>query len=185
MNTLSLAKFGAIHGVTKQAAAKWKDRGLLVIVDGKIDVDASNEKLRVLRTGGAPGAGSVDEAVNQLTNDKELTVRAGETVSGAAERILMATGVEMTIDQAKQMKENYLALLNQLEYDRESGLVVLVSEVAKAVGAEYATVRTKLLGIPSGHAARIHRLKTVAEVQEVLQELITKALEELTRDGGH
>lgn len=184
MTLLSLAKFGALHGVSKQAAAKWKSRGLLVMVDGKIDVDASNAKLKTLRTGGAPGGDPVDETVNRLTDDKELTVRGGETVAGAAERILIATGAEMTIDEAKQMKENYLALLNQLEYDQKSGAVVLVSDVAKAVGEEYAKVRTRLLAIPAEQAPRVHRLKTVTEVQDVLQELITEALEELTRDGG-
>ena len=92
-------------------------------------------------------------------------------------------GADMSIDEAKRIKENYLALLNQLEYDTKSGLVVLVSEVASAVGAEYAKVRTKLLAIPAEQAPRINRLKTVTEVQDALQELITEALEELTHGG--
>jgi hypothetical protein len=45
-------------------------------------------------------------------------------------------------------------------------------------------VRTRLLSIPAEHAPRIHRMKTVTEVQDILQELITEALEELTKDGG-
>ena len=188
MAFMSLAKFGALHGVSKQAAAKWKGRGLLVIVDGKIDVDPSNENLRRLRIGGAPGAVKVDasvgESVSQLTVDENRKIRIDESASSAAERILLATGMELTTDQARQMKENYLALLNQLEYDQKSGLVVLISEVIGAVGAEYAKVRTRLLSLPAEQAPRIHRLKTVTEVQDALNELITEALEELTRDGG-
>jgi hypothetical protein len=61
--------------------------------------------------------------------------------------------------------------------------VVEVADVAKAVGEEYAKVRTKLLSIPSEHAPRIQRLKTVQEVQDVLHSIIVEALEELTRDG--
>jgi hypothetical protein len=72
----------------------------------------------------------------------------------------------------------------QLEYDRDSGLVVDVTEVAKAVGAEYAKVRTRLLSIPAEQAPRLHRCKTPAELQDMLQEIITEALEELTRDGA-
>jgi len=69
------------------------------------------------------------------------------------------------------------------EYDQKSGAVVLVADVAAAVGKEYSQVRTRLLAIPAEQAPRIHRLKTVTEVQDVLQELITEALEELVSDG--
>jgi hypothetical protein len=189
MALLSMAKFGALHGVVKQSVAQWKSRGLLVIVDGKIDVDPSNANLKKLRIGGAPGAAPTDEVagenVRQLTTDEQRSIRGDESASRAAERILIASGAEMTIDEARRLKENYLALLNQLEYDQKSGLVVLVSEVAKAVGSEYAKVRTRLLSIPAEQAPRVHRLKTVTEVQDALQELITEALEELTRDGGN
>jgi hypothetical protein len=91
----------------------------------------------------------------------------------------------MTIEEARRVKENYLALLGRLEYDHKSGAVVLVSDVAAAVGKQYAKVRTRLLSIPAEQAPRIHRLKTVTEVQDALQELITDALEELTSDGGN
>ena len=90
----------------------------------------------------------------------------------------------MDIDGARRVKENYLALLNQLEYDQKAGAVVWVSDVAKAVGDEYAKVRTRLLAIPAEQAPRLHRLKTVTQVQDALQEIITEALEELTRDGS-
>ncbi|WP_219847338.1 hypothetical protein [Burkholderia multivorans] len=89
----------------------------------------------------------------------------------------------MDFDEARRVKENYLALQAQLEYDRDAGLVVAVADVAKAVGEEYAKVRTRLLAIPAEHAPRIHRLKTVIEVQDALHEIIVEALEELTRDG--
>jgi len=191
MALMSMAKFGALHGVVKQSVAQWKSRGLLVIVDGKIDVEPSNANLKRLRIGGAPGAIETDETddltdenVRQLTTDETPSIRSGESASSAAERILIATGMELSTDEARQMKENYLALLNQLEYDQKSGLVVLVADVAKAVGEEYAKVRTRLLSIPAEQAPRINRLKTVTEVQDALQELITEALEELTRDGG-
>ncbi len=181
MALLSMAKFGALHGVVKQSVAQWKSRGLLVIVDGKIDVDPSNANLKKLRIGGAPGAAPTDEVAGE--NVRQLTT--DETTEQAVTRILIAHGSEMTLDEARLMKEKYLGLLNQLEYDQKSGLVVLVSEVAKVVGSEYAKVRTRLLSIPAEQAPRINRLKTVTEVQDALQELITEALEELTRDGGN
>ncbi|PZT99851.1 MAG: hypothetical protein DI624_04045 [Brevundimonas sp.] len=42
MALVSMATFGEMHGATKQAVSKWKAKGALKIVDGKIDVEASD-----------------------------------------------------------------------------------------------------------------------------------------------
>lgn len=118
------------------------------------------------------------------------TVRTetGETPAQAAERIITATGPTMDQAEAERVKENYLALLRQLEYDQKSGAVVAVADVAAAVGKQFASVRTKLLAIPAEQAPAVHRCKTVVEVQALLLQIITEALEDLTYDGddaGH
>ncbi|BCF96623.1 hypothetical protein PPGU19_011920 [Paraburkholderia sp. PGU19] len=186
--------FAELHGVSRKTVTKWKERGWLVFAGDEVDVEASNVNLKRYRR---DGIGSVTQSVTQdgkvtakratkksvTATDAEVTVRADETPARAAERILAATGMELDFDEARCMKENYLALLNQLEYDQKSGLVVAVADVAKAVGEEYAKVRTKLLAIPAEQAPAIHRLRTVLEVQDALQEMIVHALEELTRDG--
>ena len=166
---------------------KWKERGWLVFQDDLVDVEASNALLKKYRTAGVETVTPADKGNKPGNKKKSVTqteVQDGETAAEAAERIMTATGAPWDMDEARRVKENYLALLNQLEYDTKSGAVVLVSEVAAIVGAEYAKVRTKLLAIPAEHAPRIRRLKTVTEVQDALQELITDALEELTNDGG-
>lgn len=85
---------------------------------------------------------------------------------------------------AELRKERALANLRQLEYDQKSGAVVPVADVTKAVGEEYARVRTRLLAIPAEQAPRLHRCQTVLELQDALMSLVVRALEELTRDGG-
>lgn len=109
---------------------------------------------------------------------------AGETPAQVAERIIQAAGATMSQAEAERVKENYLALLRQLEYDIKSGAVVEVAKVAKLFGTACAKVRTKLLAIPAEQAPAIHRCATVAEVQDLLAQIITDALEELTRDHG-
>jgi len=79
---------------------------------------------------------------------------------------------------------SYLALLNQLEYDIKVKRVVLIDDVGRIVGENYAKARTRLLAIPSEEAPRIHRLKTVNEVQDALLEVITDALESLVNEWG-
>ena len=85
------------------------------------------------------------------------------------------------MSDAEKMKENYLALLRKLEYDQKSGNVVKIDDVAAEVGRSFAIVRTRLLAIPAEAAPKLHRMKTAREVQAVLQEIITKILQELSR----
>ena len=105
-----------------------------------------------------------------------------ETIEATAERLLSRNGASLTLKDAEKLKENYLALLRQLEYDIKSGNVVAVEDIARAVGEEYAKVRTRLLAIPAALSPRLHRLKTVTEVQDALMSGIVEALEELTSD---
>lgn len=176
MNLVSMAKFGELHGVSKQAIAKWKARGLLVLVGNKIDVIESNKLIEKYRNN------TTVASTRETSTNERLTVLVEETPAQAAERIVKEIDLDMSVEEAKRLKEMYLALLNQLKYDTESKMVVAVDEVTKAVGSEYAKVRTRLLSIPAEQAPRINRLKTPVEVQDALQEIITEALEELTLD---
>ncbi len=176
MELLSLTQFAVLHGVSKPAVTKWKKRGLIVFEGDQVNVEASNAELKKYRR---------DSPVNSKVNQtKQLTVQPGETAADAADRVLLASGAEMDLEEARRVKENYLALLNQLEYDQKSGLVVPVEDVARVADSKFAKARTRLLAIPAEQSPRLHRLKTVTEVQDALQEIITEALEELTQHGG-
>jgi phage terminase Nu1 subunit (DNA packaging protein) len=187
---MNQSEFAALHGVSRKTVTKWKERGWLVFEGSSLDVDASNALIAKYRRDGSDvvtqedsGNSSAGPAKAVTRASARVTIKAGETIEQATTRILIATGANMNVDEAKRVKENYLALREQLEYDRESRLVVAVEDVTRAVGEEYAKVRTLLLAIPSENAPRIHRLKTVLEVQDAMYGLIVEALEELTRDG--
>ena len=105
----------------------------------------------------------------------------GETPEVAAARIV-TSGVKMSYEDAHQMRLNYEAKLLELEYDLKTGLVIPIGPVVEKVGKAYARLRTRLLAIPSERAPQFHRLKTVAEVEEVFMGVIYEALEELTMD---
>ncbi|WP_310630811.1 hypothetical protein [Paraburkholderia sp.] len=188
---MNQSEFAALHGVSRKTVTKWKERGWLVFAGDELDVDASNDLLKKYRRDGAPAVtspvtqeatGNTRKSVTQVASEVELG--AGEDAADAADRILAGNVELLNFDEARCFKENYLGLKAQLEYDRDSGLVIDVAEVAKAVGTEYAKVRTRLLSIPAEQAPRLHRCKSPAELQDMLQEVITEALEELTRDGA-
>ncbi|WP_201153905.1 hypothetical protein [Rhodothalassium salexigens] len=88
----------------------------------------------------------------------------------------------LTKFEAETVKENYLAALRKLEYDRAAETVVDVSAVAAAVAKEYAQVRTAMLAIPTSLAPRLAQMTDVAAVQALLSEAVTEALERLAYD---
>jgi phage terminase Nu1 subunit (DNA packaging protein) len=176
---VSMAKFAAMRKVTKQAVSKWKARGLLVFDDdGTVNVEASTARVdgraEVYR-GGA------------TKREAPATVPAlpapSETLEDKAER-LIESGVVTMLSHADAVakKENFLALLRELEYDQASGAVVAIANVEREVVAQLSRVRTKLLGIPSKVAGRVALLKSAEEVQAFLDEEVALALMELTGD---
>ncbi|MFM0135084.1 hypothetical protein [Caballeronia grimmiae] len=188
---MNQSEFAALHNVSRKTVTKWKERGWLVFAGDEVDVEASNALLKRYRRDGTPAVtppvtstptGNKPKTVTQAAS--EVTLGERESAADAADRILSGKVQLLDFDEARCFKENYLGLKAQLEYDRDSGLVIDVAEVAKAVGTEYAKVRTRLLSIPAEQAPRLHRCKTPAELQDMLQEVITEALEELTRDGA-
>lgn len=174
MATVNQAEFARLSGVTRNTVTKWKTRGWLVMRGDRVDVDASNARLKKYRRDGLPKGGEVTAKVTP-----RVTRKRGETPNQAAERIALS-GAPYDIDEARRIKENYLALLNQLEYDERSGAVVAVQDVAGAIGEQLSRVRTRLLAIPAECATRVLVLKTAPEVQEAIRSSIIEALEELT-----
>jgi len=51
MTLMSLTAYGATHQVTRQAAKKWADAGYLVMIDGRVDAEPSEERMRAAGKG--------------------------------------------------------------------------------------------------------------------------------------
>ncbi len=97
-------------------------------------------------------------------------------------------GVTMKLYEARQMKENFLALLTQLDYDIKSGQVLPYKDMIEAVGNEYARMRTHLIAIAPEHGPRLRVLAYTtndAEFVQALQEVVYEALEELSIDANN
>jgi hypothetical protein len=181
MALVKQSEFASLCGVSRQAVLNWRRDKKLVMQGALIDVDASLARLGRIRKGGDPTgtAPAVDEA--GTIKGVSIDVLPGESIEDAATRLSANFDVDNTsFDEARRIKEVYLALLNRLDYETKSGQVVMVADAAKLVGEEYAKVRTRLLSIPSNWAPQVHRCKTVAEVNALLERAIIEALEELT-----
>ena len=120
MKFLSMRKYAEIHAVTHQAVTKWKKRGWLVFEGDKVNVEKSNARLKRYRAAGI--------------NEGQPTVKpvvAGETSTQTVDRMIagiLADGT-MNLKEARRVKETYLALLAQLEYETKSALVAMAGDV--------------------------------------------------------
>lgn len=194
---MNQSDFAKLHGVSRKTVTTWKARGWLVLAGDDIDVEASNANIeRFRKTVTRPEKKPVGNKQGNKTgnrssgnksgnkNDKDLAESPTKTV----ERMIAEHGVTMTLDEARQMKENFLALLTQLEYDIKSGQVLPYKDMIEAVGNEYARMRTRLIAIAPEHGPRLRVLASTtndAEFVQALQEVVYEAMEELSLDADN
>ena len=180
MALVSLAAYGAQHGVSKQAAAKWKARGPLVIRDDKVDVERSDQRMLGAGAGRFKGGGSthdnrqpvvppvvaldVVQAADVLTDELDALPQ----LEAFIERLL--GGGYSSLLEAQTVKENALALIRVLEARRKSGALVEL-QVAKAAMFEAGRqMRDAWLGFPS-RVAPLMAADLSAEVDPVREAL--------------
>lgn len=148
MNTASLSCFGRLHGVSKQAVAKWKADGYLVLVDGKIDVDASDDRLRGAKLGRyrggpvqvvkgkAPARLAKPAAIKRPVSDDPPPVPA-QTLSEFIDNLL--AGNFATVAEAEQIKANALAATRVQEWKEKTGALI---DIRAAEGAFFDLARS-------------------------------------------
>ncbi|PHY81371.1 RNA polymerase subunit sigma-70 (plasmid) [Serratia marcescens] len=194
---MNQSDFAKLHGVSRKTVTTWKARGWLVLAGDDIDVKASNANIErfgktVTRPEKKPAGNKQGNKTGNRSsgnksgnkNDKDLAESPTKTV----ERMIAEHGVTMTLDEARQMKENFLALLTQLEYDIKSGQVLPYKDMIEAVGNEYARMRTRLIAIAPEHGPRLRVLASTtndAEFVQALQEVVYEAMEELSLDADN
>lgn len=176
-----------MRDVSRKTVTMWKRAGLLVFVDGLIDVVATDALLAgrpAVYRGGVttPAPGNNFEVTGNSLLDAIGDDDAIPLLDALPEAIAKASS--WTLAEATRQKEIYLALLRQLEFDRESAKVVKIDDVVKAVVGEYAIVRSQLLNFPARVAPRAAALNSATEVQALIFGEICEVLGALSIDGG-
>ena len=100
----------------------------------------------------------------------------------AAEALVEAHGVFETRAEAERHRDSFVARLKQIEFDLKSGAVVEIDQVAREVAAQFTSLRTRLLALPTEQAPHLFRAKSVPALEAALSLLVTRALEALTYD---
>lgn len=195
---MNQSDFAKLHGVSRKTVTTWKARNWLVLDGEDIDVKASNANIEryrktVTRTEKKNDKSAVGNKQGNKAGNKPKGNNLGnrpsadhsESPTKIVERMIADSGATMTLDEARTLKENFLALLTQLEYEIKSGQVLPYKDMIAAVGQEYSRMRTRLIAIAPEHGPRLRVLASTtsdAEFVSALQEVVHEAMEELSLD---
>lgn len=195
---MNQSDFAKLHGVSRKTVTTWKARGWLILDGDDIDVKASNSNIERYRKTVTrsekknekkpPGNKLSNRSGNKPKGNNLGNKKANgpdESPTKIVERMIADSGAKMTLDEARTLKENFLALLTQLEYEIKSGQVLPYKDMISAVGQEYSRMRTRLIAIAPEHGPRLRVLASTtsdAEFVSALQEVVHEAMEELSLD---
>ncbi|WP_392563215.1 hypothetical protein RHO12_12735 (plasmid) [Orbus sturtevantii] len=170
---MNQADYARHQGVSRKTITVWKNRGILVFNGKEIDVEKSDENVTQYLKKTKQG--------NKLKGNNE-----GNNIDDdLIEKLTESSGVNLTFDEARRMKENYLALLSKVEYETKIGRLLPFSEMLDAVKNEYSRMRTRLISIAPEQGPRLKIMATTCTDQEFvekLQDIISEVMKELSLD---
>lgn len=181
--TMTQSEFARHVGLTTGRISQLKKQGLIALSDdGRVLVDETKWRLEDRPPSYRGGA---TKRLDRAPPTPRPAMLPDESPAEAAERIVVREGAA-SLDHAEavRVKENYLALLRQLEFDLKSGAVVPIDVVIAVLVDQLARVRNKVLAIGVRVAPRAAVLRSAEEVKALLDTEVGQALEELTLDDG-
>lgn len=166
---LSKSDYAKRRGVSPAMVTKYDRCGKLVFTeDGKIDVKKTDRILdaesggsavkKLKEKGGKKGAvkSPVKRSVKTLVKSEPAEKAEEDEIPDLPEEVKAVLGDRLlTKHQAETLKENYLAKLRKLEYEKKSGKVVEVEPLKKILFEMWRQERDALLNLPSRIGATI------------------------------
>ena len=152
-------------GVTKQAVQKHKQAGRVVFAaDGAVDIPAS---INVIRATENPSYTHAAENGKQAHTIAPQAIETPRVISPAMEQTEKAA---MSLQSARAIKENYLARMAKLEFEKASAAVVDASAARLWAADIGATFRAELESMPDRLAAELIPLNDGDAIRAVLVE---------------
>ncbi|SMB46761.1 conserved hypothetical protein [Serratia proteamaculans] len=147
MTTMTQVDYAKHAGVDRKTVGRWIKAGKYIVLDGElIDVEASDKALATLRDSKDPRA---KNAAKKKTINVVVNTADDDSTENAVKQIMLATGAEMSREEASRVKENYLALLTKLEFEKEDGQLVELSVAEAVLFAAFRKQRDAWMNWPS------------------------------------
>lgn len=123
---VSQAEFARLHSVSRKTVTLWKQRGLLSMQGSLVDVEASDAILR-------------DHELGRFLPDHPQADDDEDDVGGVDDSALLKNLIAGLTDvgsllskaEAERVKENYLAAMRKLQFEKEAGKLVEAEPVKK------------------------------------------------------
>ncbi|MFV8985336.1 hypothetical protein [Serratia fonticola] len=147
MTTMTQVDYAKHAGVDRKTVGRWIKAGKYIVLDGElIDVEASDKALATLRD-------SKDPRTKNAAKKKTVNVTGksadDDSTEATVKQIMLATGAKMSREEASRVKENYLALLTKLEFEKEDGQLVDLSVAEDVLFKAFRAQRDAWMNWPS------------------------------------
>lgn len=166
MTLVSVTAYAKLHEVTKGAAQKWQARGLLVMREGKVDVEASDRSLahagvgrfadaatKARRSGTTPPAVAAPVAALPAAMIGDLEEAAAQGDDEARTVLDFMAGLQagrvVTLVEATTIKENALAAIRMIDARKRAGEVVEMADAEAVFFDVFRQHRDAWLNFPS------------------------------------
>ncbi|OAZ77842.1 hypothetical protein [Raoultella planticola] len=120
MTMMNQSQYAQHSGVDRKTIGRWIKAGRFIVMDGDlIDVEASDAALKRNRDGKDPRASNANKKKTPAVVDD-----VGDELEDTARKIILTEGADLTREEAARVRENYMALLAKLQYEKDSGQTI-------------------------------------------------------------
>lgn len=120
MTMMNQSQYAQHSGVDRKTIGRWIKAGRFIVMDGDlIDVEASDAALKRNRDGKDPRASNAKKKKTPAVVDD-----VGDELEDTARKIILTEGADLTREEAARVRENYMALLAKLQYEKDSGQTI-------------------------------------------------------------
>ncbi len=147
MTTMTQSDYAKHAAVDRKTIGRWIKAGKYIVLSGElINVEESDKALATLRDGKDP---RTKNAAKKKIANPSIALGDDVTTEDAVKQIMMVSGAKWSREEAARVKENYLALLTKLEFEKEDGRLVELSIAEDVLFSAFRQQRDAWMNWPS------------------------------------
>lgn len=171
MTLMNQSQFASHLGRHRSYVTELKQKGLIVMRAGKVDVEASEKLMAELA-----------DPAKQAVAERHAENRGEKPQAPAADNHDEVTGRAGSVYQnARAMKEKYNAMAAKMAYEKELGILLVADEARTAVADGDAIIRDRLESLPDVLAPQLAAETDEQKIRMLLFDQVEQLLTELSR----
>ncbi|MBI0554540.1 hypothetical protein F6Q06_08560 [Pectobacterium parmentieri] len=143
MTTMNQSQYAQHSGVDRKTIGRWIKAERFIVMDGDlIDVEASDAALKKNRDGKDPRTSNAKKNKGSSRNNND-------EIESTASKIILTEGANLSREEAARVRENYMALLAKLQYEKDSGQTIELAAAEEVLFNAFRQQRDAWLNWPS------------------------------------